>query len=30
MARGVGYRGRVRVGDLLDDRHRVVVRVDVA
>jgi N-acetylmuramic acid 6-phosphate etherase len=29
-ARGLGHRGRVGVGDLLGDRHRVVVRVDVA
>jgi hypothetical protein len=29
-AGGLRDRGRVRVGDLLDDRHRVVVGVDVA
>jgi len=29
-ARGLGHRGRVGVSDLLGDRHRVVVRVDVA
>jgi hypothetical protein len=29
-ASGLGDRGRVRVGDLLDDRHRVVVGVDIA
>jgi hypothetical protein len=29
-AGGLGDRGRVRVGDLLDDRHRVVVWVDIA
>jgi hypothetical protein len=29
-AGGLGDRGRVRVGDLLGDRHRVVVGLDVA